>query len=350
VNKLSKTALAVLLAVIVIIAVVAGVYYFMFQQKKPEEITGKIDFYTSIPKPIAVELVEMFNKKYPNIKVNLIRQGTTKILAKLYAEIEADKIICDVIWVADPSGIIDLKNKGLLMKYTPSVADKIPFRDPDGYWWAGRIIIPVIAYNTELVKTLPKRWTDLIDPNYRKNLPDPWKTGEGWCAIPNPLYSGSAVANVYALSKKYGWDFFKKLRANGVIVLKSNTVVLNNIVNKECPIGVTLDYMVRKAAGEGVSVKYLFPEEGIVIIPSPIAIMKDTPYPEAAKIFVEYMLSEEVQKKLAELGVIPGRSDIAPPEGVPSLDKVPKLNIDWDELARELETVRSTFEEIMLKG
>ncbi len=376
---MSKTALGILLVVLIIVAI-GVVYYYTSQQGQPQtttptstttttatqtttatttttqaqtttkQITGEIDFYTSIPKDMAAELVKMFEEKYPGIKVNLYRSGTSKVLAKLQAEIESGKIIADVIWVADPSGIISLKEQGLLMKFTPSCADKIKFKDPDGYWYAGRIIIPVIAWNTNIIKdNPPKKWTDLASPDYKKTLPSPWNTANGWAAIPNPLYSGAAVANVYALVEKYGWDYYKNLRSNGVIVVKSNSVVLNGIINGEYPVGVTLDYMVRAKMKAGEPVNYVFPEDGVVAIPSPIAIMKDTPYPDAAKLFVEFLLSEEVQKWLAEHGVIPGRSDVTPPESVPSLDQLNIISINWDEVAKKAEKIRSTFEDIMLK-
>lgn len=377
---MSKTVLGILLLALILVAI-GTVYYYTVQQGQQAQtttttttttqtttpqtttqttetqttttttqITGEIDFYTSIPKDMATQLVQMFREKYPGIKVNLYRSGTSKVLAKLQAEIESGNIIADVIWVADPSGIISLKEQGLLLKFTPSCIDKLKFKDPDGYWYAGRIIIPVIAWNTNIIKdNPPKSWTDLASQDYKKTLPSPWNTANGWAAIPNPLYSGAAVATVYALVEKYGWDYYKNLETNGVIVVKSNSVVLNGIINGEHPVGVTLDYMVRGKMNAGEPVNYVFPEDGVVAIPSPIAIMKSTSYPEAARLFVEFLLSEEVQKWLAEHGVIPGRSDVAPPENVPSLDQLNIIDVNWDELARKAEEIRSTFENIMLK-
>ncbi len=315
-------------------------------------VSGVIDFYTSIPKNIASELVRMFMEKYPNIKVNLVRSGTSKLMAKLLAEAKSGKIIADVVWLADPASINVLKSKGLLLRWTPPEARYVPeeFRDPDGYWVAGRIILQVIAYNTKLVSEPPKTWKELADGSYASKLPEEWR-GKAWLAMPNPLYSGAATATVYALTGKYGWEFFKKLKSEGwLVVEKSNGVVLQGILAGKYPVGITLDYMVRARKAAGDPVDYVLPADGVVAIPSPIAIMKDTPYPEAAKLFVRFMLSKEVQEFLASKGVIPARTDVSPPPGAPNIAKLNTIPIDWNKLSEELEKVKKTFEELVLGG
>ncbi|WP_048811164.1 ABC transporter substrate-binding protein [Thermococcus gammatolerans] len=313
------------------------------------QISGTIYFYTSIPKDIAVKIADEFQKKYPNVKVEVYRSGASKVMTKLNAEIESGKIIADVVWLADPGNTIYLKNKGVLMKYTPKDADKVPdfAKDPDGYWIAGRFIAPVIAYNTNIVKNPPKKWTDLTDPNYKASLPSPWNKAEGWVAIPNPLYSGAATAWVYGISQKYGWDYFKNARSMGIVVLKSNGAVKNAIIEGQDPIGVTLDYMVRQSMEEGAPINYVYPEDGTVVIPSPIAIMKSTKNPDAAKAFVDFLLSKDVQELLVQYGIIPARTDVTPPKGTPNVSDIPKIDIDWEKLSSQLEDVRNQFSQIM---
>ncbi len=344
-----------LIGIIVIIAIIVGglAYYFLVLQQQGGgggEETVEIHFYTSMPKDLATELVNRFQQKYPNIKVSLYRSGTSKVLAKLDAEIESGNIICDVIWIADPSGIIKLKQQGLLLQFTPADADKIKYKDPDGYWYAGRIIIPVIAWNTNIIKDNPPgKWTDLASSDYKASLPSPWNTASTWAAIPNPLYSGAATATVYALVQKYDWTYYQNLRNNGVEVVKSNSVVLNGIINGEYPVGVTLDYMVRQKIAAGEPVAYAFPEDGVIVIPSPIAIMKSTPHPDAAKKFVEFVLSKETQEWLVQQGFIPARTDVNPPSDVPDFSQLNVIQIDWEALASQMEDIRSQFENIMLK-
>jgi iron(III) transport system substrate-binding protein len=316
-------------------------------KQEQEKISGTINFYTSLPKDIAVEIANEFKSKYPGVEVEVYRSGASKIMAKLEAEIEAGSVIADVVWLADPGNTIYLKNKDMLMKYTPKDADKVLFKDPEGYYIAGRFIAPVLAYNTNIVKNPPKSWSDLVNAEYRGALPEPWNKGEGWCAIPNPLYSGSATALVYGLTEKYGWDYFREARELGIVVLKSNGAVKNAVIEGQSPIGVTLDYMVRQEIEKGAPINYVYPEDGTVLIPSPIAIMKTTDNPEAAKAFVDFLLSKEVQELLADHGIIPARVDVTT-EKTPDVSSISSIDIDWNELSAKLEEVRNTFSEIML--
>ncbi len=315
----------------------------------PETLRGELDFYTSLPKEIAIELVKMFNEKYPNVKINIVRSGTSKLMTKLLAEIKSGRIIADVVWLADPASIEVLKERGVLMKYVPPEARFVPpnLRDKDGYWIAGRVIMPVIAYNTNIVENPPSRWSDLVNESYVATLPAEWRNSR-WLAIPNPLYSGAAAVMVYAISSKYGWSFFEELKSNGwLFVEKSNGVVLQGVISGKYPIGITLDYMVRQRKAAGDPIDMVIPQDGAIVIPSPIAIIKDTPYPEAAKAFVRFMLSKEVQEFLASKGFIPARTDVSPPPGAPKLSELKVIEIDWSKLAQVLEDVKKKFEEIV---
>jgi len=348
-DNMNKLGVVAIIVVIAIIIAAAAYYYYSTQQSKTQK-TVTIHLYTSMPTNIATQLIQMFEKKYPNIHVELYRSGTSKVLAKLQAEIESGHVVCDIIWVADPSGIVQLKDKGYLLKFTPNDADRILYKDPDGYWYAGRIIVPVIAWNTQILKSNhPTSWLDLASPQYKATLPSPWNKASTWAAIPNPLYSGAATVVAYVLSEKYGWKYFEEIKNNGVTVVKSNSAVLNGIINKEYPVGVTLDYMVRQHKANGDPVDYVFPKDAVILIPSPIAILKTTPHPDAAKTFVNFILSKEVQEWLSQQGFIPARSDVKLPAGVPALNTLNVVQINWDQVAKNLENVRTQFQNIMMK-
>ena len=87
--------------------------------------------------------------------------------------------------------------------------------------------------------------------------------------------------------------------------------------------------------------------EFCIFIPSPVAIMANSKNPEAAKVFVNYVLSQEGQATLVELGsFIPVRPDVAPPEGAPALDKIDKLPTDWKSVQEERQNTKDKWTEL----
>src|SRR5436853_7852766 len=89
-------------------------------------------------------------------------------------ELQANLKLIDVIHTSDAGHFVLLKEKKLLMKYTPPGVDAFPpgFKDKDGYYFTLRATVNVIAYNTKLVPAAeaPKGWKDLLDPKWRGKM------------------------------------------------------------------------------------------------------------------------------------------------------------------------------------
>ena len=176
----------------------------------------------------------------------------------------------------------------------------------------------IIGYNTSIASP-PVKWQDLLKPEYKGKL-----------GFPSPLRSGAAIASVKTLADKFGWKYFEDFKANGGLQIKNNSTVRDMLATGELAVGVLLDYMVRGAKAKGSPIDYVWPEEGAVFIPSPIAIFKNSRNPEAAKIFVNYVLSQEGQATMVKLGnFCPVRTDVAPPAATPTLGKIKKLPTNW---------------------
>jgi iron(III) transport system substrate-binding protein len=91
----------------------------------------------------------------------------------------------------------------------------------------------------------------------------------------------------------------------------------------------------------------VYPAEGVLIVPSPTAIIKGSPHPNAAKLFAQFMLSEPAQKLFPADGGYAARVDIAPPEGNPSLADVKALPLDYDEIEKQSAAVKKKFQEVL---
>ncbi|HDP78066.1 MAG TPA: extracellular solute-binding protein [Mesotoga infera] len=304
----------------------------------------KIMLYTSVPTEIMTAIAEAFMAENPTIEVEVFRSGTGTIQTKIAAEVEGGNLQADVIWVAEFSYYETLKKQGLLAQIFPEEASALPdnFKDPENYYYAGRLINMVIAYNTnELTpETAPQSWTDLTDSKWYDNF-----------VIPNPEYSGAAVAAVGALSINYGWEYFEDLRENETVVVRGNSDVAQKVAAGEFPIGMTLDYIARGLRDNGSPIDIIYPKDGTVAIPSPVAVMTGTDNMEAAMTFINYILSEKGQKALVELGsLVPIRSDVNPPPNTPPAGEIldQAMKIDWKAIEELTTEINTKFADIML--
>lgn len=327
---------------IIILGVVLAVGIFFACQ--PGQSEKKLLIYTSVPSAIMSEIEAAFEREYPEANLSIYRNGTQAIISKIAAEREAGVVNADVIWVADPSYVNDLKAEGILHAFESKHRDALsPYlRDKDGAFYAGRIITSGIAYNTNLVspEDVPRYWNDLWNEEWR-----------GQVILANPLYSGMAVLTVGTLAEKYSWEYFTYLRNNGATVVQSNNTVAKKVAMGEFPIGVTIDYIVTMMRESGSPIDLVYPEDGVVTIPSPIAILNSSDNIPEAENFVDYILSREGQEMLVRSGAFTAvRSDVDPREGTPGRDEILARAIptDWSEERNMVEDVKKRFSAIML--
>lgn len=305
---------------------------------------GEVLLYTSVPKAIITDIENVFEAKYPEVDLVVFRTGTGKLQAKIATELEVGNILADLIWVADPSYYLVLKEKGLLLKYDSPEAVNVPaeFKDPGGYYYAGRLINMIIAYNTNLVSAerAPQTWIELILPEWKDQI-----------IMANPLYSGAKNVTVGALTRKLSWRYYNLLRANGAVVVRGNSDAARKIAAGEFKLGFTLDNIALKMAAAGSPIAIVYPRDGTVVIPSPIAIIKTAKNPAAAKLFLDYILTKEGQEIVVEKGFfIPIREDVEPPAGAPTMKEVvtKAIPIEWSYIKEHAEEIKDKFSEIML--
>src|SRR5438552_6056693 len=165
---------------------------------------GKVVWYTSLALSSSEKVAKLFEAAYPGISVEVHRTGSQRILQRVMQELQANLKLVDVIHTSDAGHFVLLKEKKLLMKYTPPAVDAFPpgFKDRDGYYYGLRATVNVIAYNTKLVPAAeaPKGWKDLLDPKWR-----------GQMVTAPPGYSGGVSTHELALVELYGWGYLKQL-------------------------------------------------------------------------------------------------------------------------------------------
>jgi iron(III) transport system substrate-binding protein len=307
------------------------------QTKSPSRVL----LYTSVPQQLATQFADAFMKKRPDIQVEIYRAGSTEVGAKIAAEREVGGIRADLLWLADAPVYYDLRKRGELFAYISPQAKAVPaeLKDPKGFFTAGRLINMIIAVNTDVIplKEAPKSWKDFPDAGKR-------------AAMGNPLYSGSNFVTVAAFVKKDGnWSWFERARAKGVAVVRGNSEAAAALAGKEFGVAMTLDYIVAGLIKKGAPLAILWPSDGAISVPSPIAIIKGTKNPAGSKAFVDYVLSKEGQEFLVKQEVIPVRGDVKPPVGQPSAKQIKFMPIPYEWAADNATTIREKFEKTMLQ-
>jgi iron(III) transport system substrate-binding protein len=300
-------------------------------------LTGKLTLYTSAVQTDADGLKAAFSKKYPNVAVTIYRDGTEKVIAKLHAEQDAKSIQADVLLIADAPTMETLKAGSFLQTYKSPFASAFDkqFVDAEGYYTGTKIINSGIAVNTTANLPKPATWKDLLKPDYKGKL-----------VSPSPQYSGAAALNyaVFLNNTTYGAAFVKGLQTNGMTIVQANGDALTKIISGEAPVGIVTDNGVRAAKAKGSPVEMIYPTDGAIPVTEPVGIVAGTKNLDAAKAFVDFVLSPDGQALIVTQNYIPLLPGVAPPTGVPATIK--ELPVDASAVAKQLPDAKKQFTDI----
>lgn len=211
---------------------------------------------------------------------------------------------CDVHWNNEFLATIRLQQASILQPYASPSAVPYPaaFKAGDHTWTAFAARARVIIVNTDRVPqdAVPRSLWDLTRPE--------WK---GQIAMAKPLF-GTTATHAACLFQVWGSarasDFYRNLHANDVQLVPGNKQVATGVGAGQYALGMTDtdDAMAEIDAGRPVAM--IFPDGdapqnsdlGVLFIPNTVAMIKDCPNPEGAKRLIDYLLSVEVETKLAQ--------------------------------------------------
>ncbi len=285
------------------------------------------------------DLCTAFDNRYPGVKCNFVRTTAQVAFQRLQQDLQAKLAVASVFSSTDVSHYPDLKKHGLLMAYQPHNLAKMvdslkQYNDKDNNYWVTAAALVVIAYNNSLVaeKDAPKKWTDLLDPKWKDKI-----------AIGHPAYSGYVGTWVVLMRKLYGWDYFEKLEKNKPQIGRSinDTVTMLNAKERWVAAGPEATTLLSRDKGNPLSV--IYPTDGTLLMVSPSGILNNAPAPNAAKLFVEFLLDKEaaeVQVKNHSLSVIKG---IKPAVGAKPLEEIKVIRPTEEEITKGIPEVKEKF-------
>jgi iron(III) transport system substrate-binding protein len=301
---------------------------------------GKVVWYTSLALSSSEKVAKRFETAYPGVKVEVHRTGSQRILQRMMQELSSNIRNVDVVHTSDAGHYVLLKEKKLLMRYTPAGVDGFAasFKDRDGFHYGLRATVNVIAYNSRTVPVAeaPRGWKDLLDPRWRGKL-----------VTAHPGYSGVIATHVLALVHLHGWDYFKALAQNKPMLVQSAVDPSGIVASGERPVAANGgDYTFYQAKKKGQPVEIVYPKEGVPLVVSPSAITSFAPHPNAARLFTDFLFSREVQQVLADSeGLYTGHPQVKYPADKPRLQDLKLLPVDADELEKRNEEIKTRFVE-----
>ena len=287
-------------------------------QSEEERVTKLIEgakqennllWYTTTNVAEGTELLAEFRKAYPFIKTGIVKVGSEKLMNKVLTEHRAKKYLFDVV-LTGAEGIM-LKKKEITAKY---ISPHTKFyhersKDPEGYWTDVYLTVNVIGYNTQLISAqdAPKTWEDLLNPR--------WK---GKMGMDNDAFEWLA-GMFYEMGEEKATAYFNKLSEQNIIVRPGRTLNAQLVTAGELEIGVTLYIQrIEKLKEKGAPIEWVGLSPTIAEI-HPIAISAHAPHPNCARLFVDFILSQKGQEKIASFYRTPSRMDVD--HKVPGLKK-----------------------------
>jgi iron(III) transport system substrate-binding protein len=210
--------------------------------------------------------------------------------------------------------------------------------DPEGYWTGFSARIRVIAYNTKTVTPgdAPQSIFDLAEPK--------WK---GQVAMADPRFGSTSfhVAALYALAGDEKMDdFFRRLKANGVRIVDGNSVVRDLVARGDVKVGLTDTDDVNVALEDGQPIGMVLPDKdglGVPVMPNMISLIANAPHPDDARRLIDYLLSPDVERQLAqsEAVQIPLHAGVPGPKNIPAIDTFKPMTLDYAKAAARVEDV-----------
>ena len=269
---------------------------------------GKLVYYTADFIETEQEVIKQFNKRFPFVRVELVRAPGGQLITRIRTEAAANKLLADVVNHSDRGLMIGIED--LFQDYAPPNAKD--YREDflvSPKLWPRAALGWSISYNTELVKNPPKSWMDLTKPEYgNKQI--------GQVVAPS---GGTTWTRVMFEREVLGEDYHKKQAATNPVLYPSGAPTSDAVVRGEVAIAPLLYNIIYIKKRDGAPVEIFFPPEGVPVNPYAAGVTKASANPNAAKLFLNWLLSEEAQAfMIKEQGNLTGLKK--PPVNPPGYD------------------------------
>ena len=290
----------------------------------------------------AEALGRTFTKQYPGISVAVIRTTGQVAYQRLLLELKNNAPQCDVFSTTDISHMPTLKERSALAHFVPAnAAGLLPeFKrlSDEGYYYVNSATNHFLIYNTDKVRAedAPQSWPDLLDPKWKNQI-----------ALPHPAFSGCGGVWALGLRKTYGWGYFEKLAKNNPRIGRSFGDPVTLLTAGECRVAPGPANAVFPAVEKGNPIGIAYPTDGCSVCVAPSAVPASAPHPNAARLFLDWLLSDTYSQLSVERGSEPLRVGLVAKPGRKPVDQLGLIQLSVEEIRKGvpevIEAWRDTF-------
>lgn len=279
-------------------------------------------------------------EKATGIKVEFLTMSSGEVLTRLRAERNNPQT--DLWFGGGSDAFIQAKEDGLIVPYKSRNAEKVfpAFRDDEGYWTGVSLVVVGFLANADRLRDkglkAPTTWADLADAAYEDEL-----------LASNLNTSGTAYTTVSGilqmLGEEQGWSFLDKMYANIPFLTKSGSAPGNKALAGEYAIGIVPDPHNLPLRNPDAPLIPIFPTDGVLAWPSPVAIVAGAKHPNNAKLFVDWILSPEGQQVSMRASPRVPTTDVETIEGVPTVSELNLVAYDHLKWGAERQRIVEEF-------
>src|SRR5574341_496605 len=256
---------------------------------------GSVVLYTSLAPTESGPLGQAFEKK-TGVKVEIWRAISEKVVQRAVTETRARRATFDVIETNGPEMEIMAREKLFAEFHSPYLADVPAGAIPaHRQWIPDRVNFFVVAFNTAKVKReeIPKTYAGFVEPKWKGRIGIEATDAEWMATL------------VKQWGEARGMEYFRKLAQMKPDVRKGHVLLAELIAAGEIPVGLTVyNSNAESLKRRGAPIDWL-PVEPVVGRPQGIALARNAPHPNAALLFVDFVLSPEGQGLLNSMGRVP---------------------------------------------
>ncbi|MES0179042.1 ABC transporter substrate-binding protein [Mesorhizobium sp. M0025] len=272
---------------------------------------GQVSVYSPTDSEQAEGLIKGFEKAFPGIAVTLNDVASGAVYNRVVSEAAAGQVGSDVVWSNGLDLQLELVEEGYAERYRSAEAANIPawaqYKDAA---YATTVEPIVFMYNNKIFKEAPpKNHKDLADLLDSKSTElqakvatfDPEKSASAYTVMENDVINDNGF---WPLIEAFG-------KAKGK-VYSSSGQLREKVLSGEHPFAFNVNGAYAKGwAKSNPTLTVLYPEDYTIAASRAAFISKNAPHPNAAKLFLDYMLSKAGQKAVAEAGLPSVRSDVS---------------------------------------